>query len=263
MTNPLNSVATDDGRYYERHGRKFISVTNVIDKALSKPALLPWAVKLTAEAAMRDFRKMVDDDKAEEFLRIYPDTTTKPKANPASEWKRQHKKVKDESAEKGTLIHAWAEGWVLGQEPDPPEGLETECLGIMRAFERYGIEPVVAECTVYSDMHEYAGTCDLFATVKSLGGVLAVLDYKTGKSAWPETALQLAAYRFAEYIGLPDDSDVPVPAAERAGVLHVGHTETKLIPYRADVRDFTAFLGALQAARWVVNDSATAMGVAL
>ena len=61
MTNPLGSVATSDGRYYERNGERFLSVTNIIDKAMSKPALVPWAVKLCAEAALADLHRCRTD----------------------------------------------------------------------------------------------------------------------------------------------------------------------------------------------------------
>lgn len=263
MTSPRDAVATDSGRFYERHGRKYISVTNVIDKAVAKPALMPWAVKLTAEAALATFNQGGEAP----FHPGQFTTTQRPRRKPGAQsppgpwdWKAEHARVRDESADKGTLIHAWAEAWVLGQSPDPPLGLESECLGIMRAFEKYGIEVAVAECTVYNNVHDYAGTSDLFATVGAWDGVLAVLDYKTGKSVWPEVSLQLSAYRYGEFIGLPDDSDVEVPWTERAGVLHVGHTETTLVPVRTEIQDFTAFLSALGAARWVVEQSGLVIG---
>lgn len=266
MTSPRDAVDTDNGRYYERHGKRYISVTNVIER-LSKPALVPWAVKLTAEAAIEAVNnglivpgQFVDSQRPRKKKGV--------ESPPGPwDWKNRHNVVKDESADKGSLIHAWAEGWVLGQEPDPPQGLELECVGIMRAFEKYGIEPIAAESTVYNNMHDYAGTCDLFGTVnapdivaKFGDGKLWVLDYKTGKNVWPETAMQLAAYRYAEFIGLPDDSDVAVPAADHAGVLHVGHAETILVPYKAGVREFTAFLGLLQVARWNIEVGKEVMG---
>lgn len=260
MTSPLGSVATEDGRYYERHGKRYISVTNVLEKAISKPALVPWAVKLTAEAALADFHAAKADPQKLATILSYPDTVTKPKVNPASEWKRKHTQVKDASADRGSAIHDWAEKWVLGLEPDPVPGEELACVGIIRAFEKYGIEPLAAESTVYNNAHDYAGTCDLFATVAAFDGATAVLDYKTGKSAWPETALQLAAYRFGEFIGLPDDTDIEVPQASRAGVLHVRPTETVLIPYTAGVQEFTVFLNALSVARWVVEESGNVIG---
>lgn len=53
MTNPKHAHATDRGRYYTRPGtgEQLISVTNVLSEAVSKPALVPWAAKMTAEAA--------------------------------------------------------------------------------------------------------------------------------------------------------------------------------------------------------------------
>lgn len=262
MTSPLGSVATSDGRYYERNGERFLSVTNVLDKSLSKPALVPWAVKLTAEKARQclDYalahgqeppRKKVQRIRKGEPVMVEVDHDTY--------WKGEHTRVKDASADRGTIIHDWAENWVLGNEPEPPPGLEQECLGIMRAFERYEIEPVAAEATVYNRTYRYAGTGDLFAKIGAWGGVVAMLDYKTGKNAWPETALQLAAYRNGEFIGLPDGTDVPVPETQAGGVLHVDFGTTTLIPYRCGAREFEVFKHAVEVAYWAVEEKGSVM----
>lgn len=244
MTNPFGSVATEDGRYYERAGERYLSVTNVLDKSLSKPALIPWAVKLCAEQAIATLDEVLADGAMPpnpHLPRIVKGQPVMKEVDWPTYWKSEHKRVKEASAERGTIIHDWAEAWVLGQEPDPPAEYVQECLGIMRAFEKYGIEPVAAECTVYNKTYRYAGTADLFAKVGAWGGAVACLDYKTGKNAWPETAYQLAAYRHGEFIGLDDGSDVPVPETQAGGVLHVDGAKTHLIPYRCGEREFEVF----------------------
>lgn len=257
MTNPFGSVATSDGRYYERDGEKFLSVTNIIDKAMSKPALVPWAVKLCAEAALADLHRCRTDADFKKLVFKYKDTTTSPKINPASEWKRTHTKVKDAAAERGTTFHNWAEGYILGQEPDPPDGLAEECVGFIRCVEKNGIEAIAAEATVYSREFSYAGTGDLWATVAAWGGIPVMIDYKTSKSTWPETALQLAAYRRGEFIGLPDGSEAPVPETQAGAVMHVDHGETHLIPYRSGAAEFEVFKACRIVAGWVVEESQT------
>jgi hypothetical protein len=261
MTSPFGSVASDDGRWYERDGKRYLSVTNVLDKSLSKPALVPWSCKLTAEQARitLDYALKHGEEPPLPIESVSKTGKVKYVKDWETDWKREHKRVKDASAERGTIIHDWAEQWELGREPDPPPEYVDECLGILRAFEKYEITPIAAECTVYNSLHKYAGTGDLFATVGAWGGVTAMLDFKTGKKAWPETAYQLAAYRFGEFIGLPDGSDVPVPVTQAGGVLHVDHGTTHLIPYRCGLREFEAFTHMVKVAYEVVEETKNVM----
>ena len=264
MSGPLNSEITSDGRYYTWGGEKFLSVTNVLDKSLSKPALVPWAVKLTAEKAKQWGEYVMEhghEPPRKSVQRIRKGQPVMVEVDHDVYWKSEHTRVKNTSADRGTIIHDWAEQWVLGAEPNPPEGLEQECIGIMRAFEKYGIEAEVAECTVYNRAHRYAGTADLIATVGAYGGARMLLDYKTGNNTWPETALQLAAYRFGEFIGLPDGSEIPVPETTGGGVLHVDHGTTTLVPYRCGFSEFETFTHAVAVAYWVVEESKNVMNI--
>lgn len=236
---PLGSVATADGRYYERNGRRYISVTNVLDHVVSKPVLVPWASKVVAE-----------------YAKGHPSADIK-------EWKKQPKIVKETAAQRGTDIHAWCESYFLNPqlaEANMPAEYEAECYGFIQAVQLHGIVPIAAEATVYSNTFSYAGTNDLFAYVTSLGGGVAQIDIKTGKGIYPEYALQLAAYRYGEFIGLPDGTDVPVPEAERCAILHVDHGVTHLIPVVAGPREFEVFTHAVQLATWLVEEAKHAIG---
>lgn len=256
MTSPLGSVATEDGRYYHWNNEKFLSVTNILSKSVPKDALVPWACKLTAIEARKTLDYAIKHGVEPDLPVESVSKTGKVKhvKDWETDWKRQHKRVKDASSERGNIIHDWAEQWVLGHEPDPPAEYVDECLGIMKAFDKYDIQPVAAEATVYNRTFHYAGTGDLFATVGAWGGVTAMLDYKTGNSAWPETAYQLAAYRFGEFLGLPDGTEAPVPATQAGGVLHVDHGTTHLIPYRCGLREFEAFTHMVAVAYEVVEE---------
>jgi hypothetical protein len=261
---PLNSQITNDGRFYTWKDERFLSVTNVLDKAMSKPALIPWSNKLTAEQARTTLDYALAHGEEPELPLMPPKKDgSQPKdrqgnlkriPNWETDWKREHTRVKNASADRGTIIHDWAEQWVLGREPEPPEEYVAECLGIMRCFDKYGIEPIAAEATVYNRAYHYAGTGDLFAKVGAWGDVVAMLDYKTGNNAWPETAYQLAAYRHGEFLGLPDGSEAPVPETEAGGVLHVDHGTTHLIPYRCGEREFEVFGHMVAVAYEVVGE---------
>lgn len=254
MTSPLNAASNDDGRWYTWNDEKFLSVTNILSKSLAKEALVPWACKLTAIEARKTLDYVLKHGEepplpVEKVLK----TKTRYVKDWETDWKREHTRVKDASSVRGNIIHDWAENWVLGHEPDPPAEYVDECLGIMRAFEKYGIEPIAAEATVYNRQFRYAGTGDLFAKVEAWGGAVAMLDYKTGNNAWAETAYQLAAYRFGEFLGLPDGSEMPVPETQAGGVLHVDHGTTHLIPYRCGRAEFEAFTHMVAVAYEVVE----------
>jgi hypothetical protein len=257
VTSPLGSVAEESGRWYERDGKRYLSVTNILSKSLPKDALVPWAVKLTAVKAEQCLDYVLKNGKLPPAKKVERIRNGKPvmlEVDHPTYWKGEHVRVKDASAVRGNIIHDWAEKWVLGHEPDPPEEYVPECLGIMRAFEKYEIEPLAAEATFYNDTYSYAGTGDLLAKVGAWGGVVALLDYKTGNSCWPETAYQLAAYRFCEFIGLPDGSNVPVPETQAGGVLHVDYGTTHLVPYRCGAREFEAFKHMVAVAYEVVEE---------
>src|SRR3990172_181392 len=76
----------------------------------------------------------------------------------------------------------------------------------------------VPEASVFNRTERYAGTLDAIATI---GGRTLVIDVKSGKGVYPETALQLAAYRWAEFVGVPDGSEQPMPPTVGAAVLHL------------------------------------------
>jgi hypothetical protein len=103
----------------------------------------------------------------------------------------------------------------------------------------------------------YAGTLDLLARIRSAPGT-SLLDIKTGNSAggvWPETRLQLAAYRYAEFVGVPGDrKKYPMPEINQVFVLHLRPDRYaegwRLVEYPVDEADFEAFGHALAIYRW-------------
>lgn len=234
---PRDSVATDDGRYYVWKGEKFISVTNVLDKVVSKPVLVPWAAKIVAE-----------------YAAAHPTVDL-------TEWKRQPAIIKEESAQRGTDIHAWCEQFFLNPELAlaniPPE-YRKECIGFVKCIEYHGIVPWAAECTGYNRAHGYAGTVDLFGHGRDFG--LSVLDIKTGKGIYAEYGLQLAGYRYSEFIGLPDGTELAVPETVGAYCLHVDGGRTRLIPMKAGPAQFEAFCHAVPLAEHMVQEFKSIVG---
>jgi hypothetical protein len=84
-------------------------------------------------------------------------------------------------------------------------------------------EPIGVEVTVYSPLMGYAGTCDLPCRI---GELTWLLDWKTSKGVYGETALQLAAYALAER-AIIDGEDMWALWMEkdpRLGVVHLTPT---------------------------------------
>lgn len=96
-----------------------------------------------------------------------------------------------------------------------------------------------SEFQLFSDTYNYAGSADADIT---LGGDRVLVDVKTSKSVYSSYALQLAAYRYAEFIGLPSGEKLPVPEFTRAAVLHVRDGQCRLLELDAGREVFDAFL---------------------
>lgn len=156
--------------------------------------------------------------------------------------RRAHQRIKDSAADLGTEIHRLVEAHTLGV-PTPTWPLPVRPR--MLAFEQFvaDYQPVVeaAETKVYSRQYGFAGTCDLIATIDR---ELAVIDVKSGRQVWPESALQVAGYARSEFLvadpnhpgavqvtpgrgrryytwsGPPED-EIPMPAVTAGYVLHL------------------------------------------
>jgi hypothetical protein len=86
---------------------------------------------------------------------------------------------------------------------------------------------------------------------------LWLIDIKTSKGYYPEYGLQLAGYRWADYIILEKDPTLyPMPQIQRTGVLHLRpdqypDTGWRLIEYPTTYeKDYLAFLACLEIHQW-------------
>ncbi|MFJ1865491.1 hypothetical protein ACIOD1_12750 [Streptomyces sp. NPDC088097] len=252
MTNPRLARDTERGRYYSdpAGGPDLVSVTNVLDTAVAKKALIPWAVKLTVEHVLANLPSIT--------LRLVTEPTAV-----VREIKAVHRDVKDRAADLGDRIHKGAELYLCGA-PVPADPEVAPYLVQLKVWlAGWGVdlnEHIEAtEITVFHRRLGYAGTADLLIwlpTGPSGQLELWLIDFKTSatrpaKSVYPENTLQLAALRYAETVLLPDDTDAPMPAIQRAGVLNLRAKSHALVPMPADRNAHRAFRGALEATRWL------------
>lgn len=232
MTNPRNATTTSRGRTYQWRDETFDSVTTIISGGVPKPALKAWGERVVAETAVKkkDVWAKMTPEEAVDFLKRSPFRET------------------DKAATKGSDIHEWAEAHVLGQPIAEPRAEIAETCDQFKAFiADWSPTFEASEVTVYNREHGYAGTLD---TIVVLDGFRYLMDFKTGKGVYGEVALQLAAYRHAEFMGLPDGTEEPMPKVDGCAVLHLRPKGYQVIPVAAGQAEFRAFLYAQQVRRF-------------
>lgn len=247
--------ATEDrygNRTYVWREEKYHSVTT-INNAIGKPFLVNWAARETAKYAVVNFRQLgvllepnsegeVDDSAAIDWLKGAPYRETERAANV------------------GTEIHAAIEAHVLGKpRPAVALPLQPHMDGFYAFLDQY--EPTfelgLAEASVFNRSQRYAGTLD---AIGSIDGRRLIFDWKSGKNVYPEVALQLAAYRHAEFVGMPDGSELPMPQVDGGACLHIPKTgDWKLLDVECGEEIFTAFQFVREVYRWSKVTSGTVL----
>lgn len=195
---------------YRLDGKHVSGVTTILNGGIPKPALVRWAPKVVAEWVANPVNSgelssllAGDSDTAIRFLKGLPD------------------KERDSAAERGTDVHDLAEKLILTGEVDVPEDLESFIEGYMDFLDEWQITPLLAENVCANRRHWYSGKFDLIATSPYLAeGQPVMIDLKTSKGVYGETALQCAAYSRAEFY-MDGDNETPFPELAATFVAHV------------------------------------------
>jgi hypothetical protein len=222
------------------------SVTTILKVVDKSGPLVGWAKRETAACAVRNLDMLVrmretgGDAAATDWLKRIPDYQ------------------RDSAADVGSRIHALAEQINRGLEPaiTPDEAPFIDAyLGFLARFRpRF----VAAEEMVVSLRHQYAGTLD---AIVDIAGERWLIDYKTGSGIYPETALQLAGYASADFIGRPGTTRrFRLPRATRFGVIHVRPERARLVEYHVDRGTFAAFLEARRLFAWQQGPGKSVVG---
>lgn len=294
MSSPALARNDDRGRRYydfpDDDGilRRYWSVTTLIDLGVPK-YLVPWAAKLTAEAAYgdvlrfgkralrvweREGRREVAALQADGFLK-----TVRPERLSAAEFALRWLKGTPErsrlaAAKLGTAVHEATEDVVLAnvrewerlliarEEIPPTAPVLVPYLEAFLAFvAAYRPRYLMTEASVFNPEAGYAGTLDAGIAIPVGGRWTNVLvDTKSGRDVYPEVGLQLAAYSRARFVGLPDFSRSPLPRFERGAVLHLTPKGYRLRWVRIDDEVYRAFLHAAQVARFRLELAESILG---
>ncbi len=218
--------------YKDANGAKVPGVTTILSKGLPKPALVNWAARTAAEYAVDNWDTLADLPVSERLgmIKDAPNAT------------------KNAAALRGTKLHDAAERLIADDTVD----VEPEQVPLVENYARFlsdwDVQPECVESAVYSVTHGYAGTLDLIATLAD--GRRWLLDIKTSKGVYGDMALQLAAYRYAEFLHDEDTegADLAMPQVEAVGIIHVRADGYDLVPLTAGPAEFRSFLYIAQVA---------------
>lgn len=231
------------GHGYQLDGRKVPGVTTVIG-VMDKPALVNWAAEQSAGYAVEHWARLSE----------------MPIMERAKEISGARFATNKRATVRGHRIHELGEQLLLTGESDAPDEFRGPVEAYARFLNTWMIEPITTEAPVGHTEYQYAGTLDVIAKSPLLGTIL--LDIKTGKGVWPEVALQLAAYRYADLLLTPREvvgprggkrteyDERPMIEVDDCYVAHVLADDVELVPVRAGRAEFETFLYLREVFDW-------------
>lgn len=237
-------VFTPTRHTYALDGKRVPGVTTVIRNATDKPALVSAAAKEAAIWGAAN-RAAIETMGPEAWVRAAT-------AAPRLLWRAK--------AERGTLLHEAARQLVRGDPLTPvtdgeqwPDDTIRAAENLARFMDEWDMDPLWTERPVFHTEDRWAGTIDAVATLR--GGGRWLLDYKTSETGvYPESSMQLSAYRHATHIQvLTDDGllDYPMPEVDRCAVVWVRPDGYEVRPVRADASTYAVFRHMLHVSAWV------------
>lgn len=239
LARPVRRVETAKGHYYrDANGVSVPGVTTIIGEGVPKPALISWAGSSTAEYAVDHWDELAEMPPAQRLKVL----------------RGSRYAEKDRAARRGTEVHKAAEKLVAGYPAQVADELAGHVEAYARFLEDFDVRPVHVEFPAVSYRWGYAGTADLCADLTLPGHALPVrmlLDLKTARSGiYGETALQLAAYRYADKWLTGEGREIDPPSVTYCAGIHVRSDGYDLIPVEADVEQHMAFLHAMRVGQW-------------
>ena len=241
MTEPrgvTKRLAAGRGHWYKLDGRKVDGVTTVISEGLPKPALIEWKGKTTARYAadhLDILNALADPEAVYDLLRGAAD------------------RERNKAAVRGTAVHKFAEKLQRGEPADVPDEYVGHVEACARFLDDFDVVPLLTEVVVGNRTAQYMGTLDGVAGSMISGADREswLWDWKTNHGGvYGDVALQLAAYRYAEFYLDDDGNEQPMPEVQRTGVVWVRADGYDLVPVEAGEAEFKAFRYVQQVARF-------------
>lgn len=231
---------------YTFEGVTYPGVTGILKVIDKSDALMAWAARNTAEAAIAQL-----DNLPSLLATVGPEGVRKALTSRSS-WQR------DEAAALGTEVHRLADLVVTGKPtPSMTETTRSRVLHYAEWWQKSGWTLRLSEAmVVYPDLAcGYGGTFDLLARDKDGRTVLA--DIKTGKAVYHEAVLQMAAYGMAKYVQpAPTETFAvptkvyPMPRPDRYVILHVTAEGVRPVEVNIGTPEMMAFLACRELHAW-------------
>lgn len=214
---------------YTLDGKWVPGVTSIVDAGLPKPALKRWGERVVAETAV---------DQLETLGRVLATLGRQPTIDALAAAPYEQMKT---AQIRGTEIHKLGEAVVSGEPVDVREELAEHVRGYIAFLESFDVRPMATEAMIANRRHWFAGKFDLLAEIH---GKVWLLDLKTSRNVYAETALQCAAYASAE-LCIVNGTLVGFPRVDRIGVVHVTENGTRLYNLGDIPQAFDEFLSCL------------------
>lgn len=233
-----------DGYQHPVTGKKVPGVTTISGLIDKSGHLVPWSAKLAAEWAGTNadlLADIPDVDSRVAAIRVHAD------------------RMRHEGRDLGSLAHNTIEAILRGEDVQVHPSVQPQVDGFYAWREEFVQQIILVEGTVWSELHGYAGTMDIAVVLKN--GLLACVDFKTGKDVYPDAALQVNALMFAESIITTGGQVDNLPFAV-GGVLHLpqpvltatGRPSTRgnwsYRPIARSTEEFEVFLALRRAHLW-------------
>jgi hypothetical protein len=235
---PIRRVETARGHHYkDATGQRVPGVTTIIDNGPRKKAIENWNATATAEYAVDHWGELSELAPAARLKQI----------------QRARYETTDKAKNRGTEVHRAAEKLLAGQAAQVPEEIAGHVEAYARFLDEFKVEPVHVEFSCVSYRWGYAGTADLVATleVPERGRLTLLMDLKTSRSGvFGETALQLAAYRYADK-WIVDGAEAEPDEVEHCAAIHVRGDGYDLVPVEAGEQEYKDFLYAMRVGMFI------------
>lgn len=233
----------------EDTGLKVDGVTTINGNGLPKPALINWAGDATAEFSVDNWDELSRLSPSERLKRI----------------KGGRYEKRDAAANKGSQIHKLAERLIAGERVTVPDALAGYVQSAVRFIDEFDLRELYVETVVYSERYRHVGTLDLIGEVRlpdlpeydhiprdDNGFSTGLFDWKTGRSGiFGDVALQLAPYRWSEFLVLPDGEVIPMPDVDFCAGIHLRADGYSVVPLKCDEDVYRDFLYVKEVARIV------------
>lgn len=232
---------------YYLGNEKLDSVTTIIKNGVPSPGLIGWAAKVVAEYAADHLSDLVALG-AENRNAI------------VGLLKEAPNDQRDTAGIRGKQVHELAQQLHKGLEIDIPENLIGHVDAYLQWLADWTPEDLFVERPCYNVSRRYAGAFDYICRI---AGETWLIEWKTNRTGpFPDVALQLAGYRFAERMLDGDDNDIVMPKIDRCGVVWITADSYQFYPVTADEDVWRTFLYAKEVSQFAKTRK-TLLGAAL